>query len=168
VTVHARLLICVCLVAPWACNRAGKALPDGATLGAFSDVDKPESYTGPTLYTYMNGGAEFYIKQGFATLSVRRYGRGGERFVLELFEMKDAAAAASVYAAGRRPKAEKELTNGCVATVMPTEVQVAKGRYYLVGRNEDPLASQGEALLNLTGRALATLPGECTPARKEP
>ncbi len=153
------------LLAPWACNRAASLLPEGAALGGFGDVDKPETYTGATLYTYMDGGADFYVKQGFSTLSVRRYARGSNRLILELFEMRDADAATRVYASGRRPQSERELTPGCVASVMPAEVQVAKGRYYLLGRNEDPLAAEGVALTELARNTVARLAGECAAVR---
>ena len=78
-------------LALWACHGAGP-LPSGGTLGGFADIEQPESYTGATLYTYMDGGADFYVNQGFSELYVRRYGRGNERFIVELFEMKDASA----------------------------------------------------------------------------
>lgn len=151
----------------WACGHGAGPLPSGATLGGFADVDQPESYTGATLYTYMDGGAEFYIKQGFSTLYVRRYARGNEHFILELFEMKDASGASRVYESSRRPNAEKELGSGCLASITPAEIQVARGRYYLAGRNEDPLARQSEALIELCRNVLNRLPGPCVfPAKK--
>ncbi len=145
----------------WACSRGAGPLPSGAALGGLADIEPPESYTGAALYTYMDGGADYYLKQGFNALYVRRYGRGSELFILELFEMKDASAAAHVYQSSRRPNAEKELASGCLGSVAPAEIQAAKGRYYLVGRNEDPLASQSTALTELSQKVLNQLPGPC-------
>lgn len=142
-------------------------MPSGATLGGLADIEQPESYTGATLYTYMDGGADFYVKQGFSKLYVRRYGRGNERFILELYEMKTASGASRVYQSGRRPNAEKELSSGCLASVTPTEIQVARDSYYLVGRNEDPMASQGDALIALCQNVLNRLPGPCAFAAKK-
>jgi hypothetical protein len=142
-------------------------LPSGETLGGFADIEQPESYTGATLYTYMDGGADFYVNQGFSELYVRRYDRGNERFIVELFEMKDAAAAASVYQSSRRVNAEKEVASGCLASVTATEIQAARGRYYFVGRNEDPLASQSDALIELSRNVLNRLPGPCAFAAKK-
>ena len=147
------LALCAC--------RGTDLLPSGAALGGFADIDKPESYTGSTLYTYMDGGADFYIDHGFSKLYVRRYGRGKESFTLELFEMKDALAASSVYQSSRRPKEEKELAGGCLASITPAEIQAARGRYYLVGRNDDPQASQSDSLIELSRRVLNGLPGPC-------
>jgi hypothetical protein len=142
-------------------------LPSGAALGGFADIEQPESYTGATLYTYMDGGADFYLKQGFSALYVRRYGRDNERFIVELYEMKDASAASRIYQSSRRLNAEKELANGCLASVTPAEILAARGRYYLVGRNEDPLASQSDALIELCRNLLNRLPGPCAFAAKK-
>ena len=139
-------------------------MPSGAALGGLRDIEPPESYAGATLYTYMDGGADLYIKQGFSALYVRRYGRGNERFIVELFEMKDASAASYIYQGSRRLNAEKELASGCLASVTPAEILTARGRYYLVGRNEDPLAKQNDALVELGRDVLNRLPGACAGA----
>jgi hypothetical protein len=151
----------------WACSRGAGPLPSGAALGDLTDIDQPESYTGASLYTYMDGGADFYVKQGFSALYVRRYGRGNERFIVELFEMKDAPAASHVYQSSRRLNAENELASGCLASVTPTEIQAARGRYYLDGRNDDPLASRSDALIELCRNVLNRLPGPCAFAAKK-
>jgi len=143
------------------CSRAAGPLPSGATLGGFADIERPESYSGATLYTYMDGGADFYVKQGFSVLYMRRYGRGNERFIVELFEMKDAPDASRVYQSNRRPNNEKEFAGGCLASLTPTEIQAARGRYYLDARNEDPLAGRSDSLIELSRDVLNRLPGPC-------
>ena len=158
---------CTLALGLWACSHGAGPLPSGATLGGLADIEQPESYRGATLYTYMDGGAEFYMKQGFSVLYVRRYGWGSERFILELFEMKDASAASRIYQSSRRPDAEKELASGCLASVTPAEVQAARDRYYLVGRNEDLQARQSSALIELCRNVLNRLPGSCAFAAKK-
>ena len=157
---------CALALALCGCHATG-SLPSGAALGGFQDVDRPESYTGATLYTYMDGGADFYINQGFSVLRVRRYSRGNETFTVELYVMKDASAASRVYQSSRRPNNEKELAAGCLASVTPAEIQASRGRYYLVARNEDPLASRSDALIELSRNVLNGIPGPCAlPAKK--
>ena len=159
--------VCTLGLGLWACSRRTGPLPPGATLGSFADIEQPESYTSATLYTYMDGGADFYVKQGFSELYVRRYGRGNERFIVELYEMKEASAAWRIYQSSRRVNAEKEFASGCLASVTPTEIQAARGRYYLIGRNEDPLASRSDALIELNRNLLTRLPGPCAFAAKK-
>jgi len=158
---------CALALGLWACSRGAGPLPSGAALGGLADIEQPESYTGATLYTYMDGGAEFYVNQGFSALYVRQYGRGNERFIVELFEMKDAPAASHVYQSSRRLNAEHELASGCLASVTPAEIQAARGRYYLDGRNEDPLAGPSDALIELCRNVLNRLPGPCAFAAKK-
>jgi hypothetical protein len=158
---------CTLALGFWACSRGAGPLPSGAALGGLADIEQPESYAGATLYTYIDGGADFYLKQGFSALYVRRYGRGNERFIVELYEMKDASAASHIYQSSRRLNAEKELASGCLASVTPAEILTARGRYYLVSRNEDPLASQSDALIELCRNVLNRLPGPCAFATKK-
>jgi len=160
-------LACTLALGLWACSRGAGPLPSGAVLGGLADIEQPESYTGATLYAYMDGGADLYVNQGFSELYVRRYGRGNERFIVELYEMKDASGASHIYQSSRRPNAEKELGSGCLASVTPAEILTARGRYYLVGRNEDPLASQSDALIELCRNVLNRLPGPCAFAAKK-
>ncbi len=157
---------CMLALGLWACRGAGP-LPSGAALGGLADIEQPESYTGATLYTYIDGGADLYLKEGFSALYVRRYGRGNERFIVELYEMKDASAASRVYLNSRRPNEEKQLAGGCLASVSPAEILTATGRYYLVVRNEDPLATQNDALIELDRNVLSRLPGPCALAAKK-
>jgi hypothetical protein len=158
---------CTLALGLWACSRGAGPLPSGAALGGLADIEQPESYPGATLYTYIDGGADFYLKQGFSALYVRRYGRGNERFIVELYEMKDASAASRIYQSSRRLNAEKELASGCLASVTPAEILTARGRYYLVGRNEDPLANQSDALVDLCRNVLNKLSGPCAFAAKK-
>ncbi len=165
--VAAAAVACTLALGLWACSRGAGPLPSGAALGGFADIEQPESYTGAALFTYMDGGADFYVKQGFSALYVRRYGRGNERFIVELFEMKDASAASHVYQRSRRVHAEKEFASGCLASVTQTEIQAARGRYYLDARNEDPLAGRSDALIELSRNVLNRLPGPCAFAAKK-
>ena len=150
--------VALALGAP-ACSLGGKSLPAGAELGGFTDVDTPESYNSATLYTYIDGGAEFYIKRGFVGLRVRRYARGSETLVAEVYEMKDAEAAGALYGATRRPEVERDLS-GRRASVSPAEVTLAEGRYYVVCRNDDPMATDNRSLVDLCVKLAASLSAE--------
>ena len=140
-----------------ACSKESDLLPPGTQLGGYSDVGTPESYNSATLYTYMDGGAEFYIKQGFSALQVRRYARRSETFVAELYQMKDAAAASGLYNATRRPEVEKDL-DGTPASLSSAEIILAKGPFYLVCRNDDPMATDNASLIDLGVKIAGRLP----------
>jgi hypothetical protein len=142
------------------CGGNGSVLPDGAELGDFSDVDSPEYYPGSLLYSYMNGGAELYLQYGCLGLSVRRYARGSGQVVAELFEMHDRREAAALYTFLRRPGTEREIVPGSSGSVTPSEIQLSKGKYYLVCRSEDPMEQDGTMVLELCRRIAGRLPGE--------
>ncbi|RPI23030.1 MAG: hypothetical protein EHM61_20770 [Acidobacteria bacterium] len=130
-------------------------------ISGFSDTEESESYNRATLYTYMDGGAEVYLEYGFSSLDVRRYARGSERYLVELYKMKDGESASAIYTYTRRTGKEAELLPGCLAGITPAEVQLARGTYYLVCRNEDPMAKRSPSLRELALQLAERLPGDC-------
>ncbi len=72
------------------CTGERGPLPPGPALGGYANAGKAESYTGVTLYGYMDGGADTFLEYGFSSLAVRRYTRGSTQVVVELYTMRDA------------------------------------------------------------------------------
>jgi hypothetical protein len=70
------LLVALTTLALAGCSGKQGPLPDGSVLGGYANVGDAESYTGATLYAYMDGGADTFLEYGFSHLAVRRYGRG--------------------------------------------------------------------------------------------
>ncbi len=159
-----RTVLGLLLVAP-GCRDGDGGLPPGADLGPYSDIGRSEEYRGPRLYTYMDGGADIFFEYGFAAVWVRRYQRDGREFVAELFEMRDDAAAAGIYSYMRRPGRESVIAGGCRASLTDTQVQVARGRFFLVCRLADPMADDGVPLRDLCVRLVGRLEGVCEEGR---
>jgi hypothetical protein len=149
------------LLAAGACGRDAGPLPAGAALGGYTDSGQPESYTQATLYGYMDGGAETFREYGISRAWIRRYVRGGHELLAELYAMKDADAASGLFSAMRRAGTEAELGAGCRGSVTESEAKLAKGGYYLVCRNEDPMARDAASVRDLCARVAARLSGEC-------
>jgi hypothetical protein len=144
-----------------ACTGKHGPLPDGAALGGYRDVGEAESYTGATLYAYMDGGADTFLEYGFSRLAVRRYARGSTEVVVELYTLRDAAAAAALYSSMRRPGSEADIAPGCRASLGDAEVRVSRGSHCLVCRDEDPLAKGHDAVRDLCARLASRLEGDC-------
>jgi hypothetical protein len=144
------------------CTGRGRApLPDGPALGDYANAGDPESYNTATLYGYMDGGADAFLEYGFSQLWVRRYTRGSTQLVVELYTMRDAAAAQALYSSMRRPNKEVDLAAGCRGDVDDSGVRVARGDRYLACRNENPLAQGNDAARDLCARLVTHLAGDC-------
>ncbi|MFB3905354.1 MAG: DUF6599 family protein [Acidobacteriota bacterium] len=129
--------------------------------GGYIDTEESGSYNRGSLYTYMDGGADVYLEYGFSGLSVRRYARGRERYLVELYEMKGSESASAIYSFNRRAGTEANLLPGCVAGITDAEIQLARGSYYLVCRNEDPMSKSRQHLVDLARQIAERLPGNC-------
>ncbi len=67
-------------------------------LAGWAPVGSPQEFEGDDLFVYIDGGAEIYLEYGFNRAVVQDYGDSKGRIVsLELFEMKDPAAAFGAY-----------------------------------------------------------------------
>ncbi len=154
------LTLMILALFPAACSNSAGVL-DQPLSGGFIDTEESESYNRGTLYTYMDGGADIYIEYGFSNLSVRRYVRGRDRYVVELYQMRDPDSASAVYTYGRRAGKEADLVPGCAASITDSEIQMARGSYYLVCRNEDPMARNRSRLADLAIQVAKRLPGDC-------
>jgi hypothetical protein len=144
-----------------ACGGERGPLPEGSTLGAYASSGAAESYIGPTLYAYMDGGAEVFQEYGFSRAWVRRYRRGADELLVELYEMKNVPSAAALYSYMRPAGSEADLGAGCRGSLAGSEAKLAKGHHYLVCRNEDPMAKENAAVRDLCARVAARLDGPC-------
>jgi hypothetical protein len=77
--------------------------------GAWQRSDDLLVFTGPELYGHIDGGAEVFLELGFDRLEVQRYGSPSGEVAVEVYRMRDPAAALGVYllkcgAEERRPE----------------------------------------------------------------
>ena len=96
-----------------ACGGPSSSTPDPFPAdgfhGAWQRSDDLLVFTGPELYGHIDGGAEVFLELGFDRLEVQRYGSPSGEVAVELYRMRDPAAALGVYllkcgAEERRPE----------------------------------------------------------------
>ena len=72
-------------------------LPPDGFLGSWSRHEAARIYPGAELYGHIDGGAELFLEFGFDVLTLQRYRRGEDEFVLEIYRMADPEAALGIY-----------------------------------------------------------------------
>ncbi|MCP5105069.1 MAG: hypothetical protein GY950_16900 [bacterium] len=76
----------------------GAYLPQPGDLKGWEASGKPEVVKGDDLFLMINGGAEVYHEYGFKQAAAQGFkNKNGKAFNLEIYEMKDAAAAYGIY-----------------------------------------------------------------------
>jgi hypothetical protein len=120
----------------------GALLPPDAFAQGWSKDGSAKVYEGEALYDHIDGGGEVFLELGFEACSVQRYRRGPAQFTIELYRMKDAAAALGIYLmnCGRETPEKAFLERH---TVGRNQLLAQKGRYYLVATS--PEAEPGMA-----------------------
>lgn len=89
--------------------RLARAVPAGA---GWSVVEGPVAHGPATLYEYLDGGADLYLRYGFREHAHLRYQLGADPsrgVTVDLFDMGSALGAFGIYAAVRPPGAEVRL-----------------------------------------------------------
>lgn len=87
-------------------------------------------FDGQALYGYIDGGAEVYLEYGFIRLTLQTVELNGIRVQVELYCMKDSAAAFGIFSISRfRCKPVDSL--GRYSCPSAYQVQIARGQYFL-------------------------------------
>lgn len=105
-------------------------LPQISDLKDWKAEGDPQKAVGEDLFVLINGGAELFLKCGFRQAVLLTYqNKKGKRINLELFEMKNAAAASEIY--GHKSGGEgKKLSVGDEALLAEYYLIFRKGRFY--------------------------------------
>lgn len=101
------LLLCLGFVAPLP-SAHGEVQVGREQLSTYLPLDNevpgyhpegpPQLFRGDELFMMIDGGADIYHEYGFAQVLTTRYGQtNGKSFKIEIYEMKDAAAAWGIY-----------------------------------------------------------------------
>lgn len=112
------LLVCAALVAgarpggaqskPQEPSGLKAFLPAAAEAGEWKIDGEPQEFRGDDLYLYIDGGAEIYEEYGFVEVLAQEYkNAAGAGLSLEIFRMKDPAAAFGMYSFKRTAKGER-------------------------------------------------------------
>ncbi len=135
----------------------GALLPaDGAVAGC-ARAGATEVYPGSELYGLIDGGAELFLELGFERATVQRYACAGQEVSLELYRMRDPAAALGVYLM----KCGRETPDPSLParhTVGRVQLQLVRGELYLLATGEKATAGLRGALLGLAGVTAGQVP----------
>jgi len=109
--------ILFCALLFWACpggaQTAGPSglrafLPSPRESGEWKIDGEPQEFKGDDLYLYIDGGAEIYKEYGFVEVLAQEFkNAAGAGLSLEIFRMKDPAAAFGMYSFKRTAKGER-------------------------------------------------------------
>jgi hypothetical protein len=136
-------------------------LPDPATLTGWRVAAGPTDFDPATLFEYLDGGAERYLKHGFRALVQVRYEAAADvraAVTLDVYDMGSDLGAFGVYSSLRPAVADfrkwgaEGYRSGPVATAW-------KGRVLVHGEADDELPDQVALVERLAAHVCAALPG---------
>jgi hypothetical protein len=111
-------------------------------------------YSGPELYELIDGGAEIFFEHGFERVTVQKYARGAHEIGIDLYAMRDAAAALGIYLArcgDETPAPSLALRH----TAGRHELLAVQGAFYVV---VEDFSGSGERAADLVAFARALAP----------
>jgi len=123
-------------------------------IGGWRMDYEPEIYVGDTLYELINGGAEVYHQFGFVQALATQYSDDEDRSIsLEVFEMRDAEGAHSIYVE-KTGESGEPLDIGDEAAGEDYFLNFRSGRYLVTVTGFDSDAETQDGILRLA-RAVA-------------
>jgi len=155
-----RLALALCALAvTGAALAAGDAglLPGPGAVPGWRPDGNAKVFTGSGLYGHIDGGAEIFFEFGFEELTVQRYARGTDGVELELYRMRDPAAALGIYL-GRcgRETPDPDLRER--HTAGRHELMLVRERYFLIAANLDGSPAVAPQLVAFARAVAAALP----------
>lgn len=154
----------------WGCRAAetkgahlgAGALPPEGFLRGWHTAGPAEVFEGAGLYGHIDGGAEVFLELGFERLYVQRYLRGKGELSVEIYRMRDPAAALGVYLlkCGRETPV-KEL--GERNTANRWQVLFRKGAFFVQLYNRSGDEETGRDLMPFARYAADRLPDVAGP-----
>ena len=127
-------------------------------LPAYS-INRNETYDGPSLWGYMNGGADIYLEYGFEVLRVQEFEKNDENLKLELFKMDDPLSAFGIYSIKIFKCRERPLFSA-MDCLNPYQYQLLHGRYYIQIINESGSEKAKAMMSEIAGAILKKLKAE--------
>jgi hypothetical protein len=129
-------------------------LPADEVVPGWRRAEPARVYSGPELYELIDGGAEIFFEHGFERVTVQKYALGPDEIVVDLYAMRDAAAALGIYlgrCGDETPAPGLDLRH----TAGRHELLAVQGRLYVVVEN---LSGRAERAADLVAFARALAP----------
>ncbi|MDQ7821779.1 MAG: hypothetical protein RDV48_03185 [Candidatus Eremiobacteraeota bacterium] len=129
-----------------------------------------KSYHGDELYRYINGAAEFYLKNGFVRAQIKSYTSRhfDDPIVVEIYEMDSVKNTRAVYRKYDRPTAEK-LSLGDEARAYRGLVEARKNVFFVRVYTSNKLTDEKKVLADIAKSTLNGLsPNPPQPRRQSP
>jgi len=129
-------------------------LPADEVVPGWKRAEPARVYSGPELYELIDGGAEIFFEHGFERVTVQKYALGADEIGIDLYAMRDAAAALGIYlgrCGDETPAPGLDLRH----TAGRHELLAVQGRFYVV---VERLSGRAERAADLVAFALALAP----------
>ncbi|MCU7497465.1 MAG: hypothetical protein HF314_02615 [Ignavibacteria bacterium] len=112
-------------------------------------ITRNDFFDGKSLWGYIDGGADLYLEYGFSRLRIQEISfKEGQQIKLEIYRMKDPAAAYGIFSVSRFKCSQKDSLSrfSCISGY---QVQAACGRYYVSAINENGTLQEQELCCSL-------------------
>ena len=140
------LLLCLLLWAgPSLAAGGGNSFAFPAVNG-WSLSGQPQVFSPDTLYEYIDGGADLYLKYEFQELQVAEYRKDKASVTVEVYRHRDARQAFGIYSQERLPSADF-VALGTQGYYESTVLNFLQDRYYVKMSSENTGAEDQEVLL---------------------
>jgi hypothetical protein len=139
---------------------AGEARPFAfPAVDGWTPAGQPQVFSPETLYDYINGGADLYLKYDFEELQVVEYRKDKMSVIAEIYRHRDADHAFGIYSQERVPAAAF-LPLGAQGYYENAVCNFIQGGYYVKLSSDSTGAEDREILLAFARRMSRELPAQ--------
>jgi hypothetical protein len=134
-------------------------LPAEGALEGWKREGPVRVFSGPELYELIDGGAEIFFEHGFERVTTQQYTLGTDEIGIELYAMRDAAAALGIYLSRcgeETPAPGLDLRH----TAGRHQLLAVRSRFYVVVDNLSGRAERAKDLVSFARALASRLPAD--------
>ena len=153
------VLACACaaLLFPWTSFAADVKPFAFPQIDGWAIAGPPQVFSPDTLYDYINGGSDLYLKYDFEELQVAEYRKGQMSVSAEVYRHRDANHVFGIYSQERAQNADF-VPLGAQGFYEKGSCNYIQDRYYVKLTGENTGADDREILLAIARRIFQELP----------
>jgi hypothetical protein len=134
-------------------------LPDSLIQGGIERSSEIRTYSGESLFEYIDGGAELYHDYGFVEVATANYSQGQVEVIVDVYGFDTGDHAYGLYASFR-PVDPEPVSSGAEGFSTSSTIDFVKGKYVVRVIGFDESAETKKLLESLASLIAVGLPGD--------
>jgi len=118
-------------------------------------INRTESYSGNSLWGYIDGGADLYLEYGFNKLAAQEIVDASGKYIIDIYKMDNPESAFGIYSISKFKCSGTSISK--FSCITEYQIMIARGSYYISVVNEKATPEQQKFAGSLAEKILSRI-----------